>query len=645
MAVSPVNITRISENLQTSLVLNSVRRSQRDLFLSQTRIATGRRFVSPSEDPIAAARSLDLSQALQRQLQFRENAQYGENILSAADSALNEVADLMIQASSIASQNVSNLTSAAERQAEAEVVTAIRQQLQVVGNRQFDGRYIFAGLDTLSQPFVDGAAGVVYTGDTGELQTRLSGDLVSPVTMAGSAIFGALSRQIATNVNLTPVLSESTRLDDVTGANGRPIQVASLVFNEVGGAGVFTIDLSATDTLGDVVKAINDGAAAAGARLSATLTDTGIDIQPSGSSVSITDNSAGVTASSLGILTQTATNAAIIGIPLSALVTRLTPIEDLAQGTGFDVAGGLLITNGPTSATVDLSEAKTVQDVINALNNAGVFVVARINDAGTGIDVFNQASGTSLSIGENGGTTATDLGIRTFDTATPLSSLNFGLGVTPVAGTDDFRITASDGSTVDVNLDGAVSVGDVIDRINEAATAATVNISASFKGTGNGIQIEDGTSGSGELTVSRLNLSNAAEDLGLLASTASDGTLSGTDVNPTRTDGIIGALIDLERALRSDDTRGIGLAGERLGQLRDEVTRMHGIIGARAQAMSAKRLQTEDAAQTTQVFLSQVRDLDYTEAVTRLQAATTQLQAGLQTSAAITQLSLMDFLQ
>ncbi|MEK7710651.1 MAG: flagellar hook-associated protein FlgL [Planctomycetota bacterium] len=679
MAVSPVNITRISENFQTSLVLDSVRRSQRALFLSQTRIATGRQFVAPSEDPIAAARSLDLSQALQRQQQFRDNAQYGENILSAADGALSEIADLLIQASSAASRNVSNLTSAAERQAESEAVAAIRRQLQVVGNRQFDGRYIFAGRNTLSQPFVDGPAGIAFVGDTGELQTRLSEDLVSPVTMPGSEIFGALSSRITTDVNLTPVLTDSTRLEDITGATGSPIQTGILVFNEVGGAGVFKVDLSAADTIGDVVNAIkdprknkingssakalgrrgsrngkhftysdpvpNDAAGAAGARVTATLTDTGIKIQPAGFAVSVTDASAGATASGLGILTQTPTNATIIGGKLVPRITRLTPIEALAQGAGIDIAGGLVITNGPRSAVIDLSAATTVQDIINAINNAGVFVAARINDAGTGIDVFNQASGTSLSIGENGGTTAADLGIRTFSAATPLSSLNFGLGVSTVQGQDDLRITAGDGSTVDVNLDGAVTVGDAIDLINAAALAASVNITASFTDTGNGIQIQDGAGGAGDLAVSRLNLSNAAEDLGLLQGTFSDGTLVGADVHPTRTEGIFGALIDLENALRNDDTRGIGLAGQRLDQLRDDVTRMHGIVGARAQAMSANRLQAEDAAQSTEIFLSQVRDLDYTEAVTKLQAATTQFEAGLRTSAAITRLSLMDFLQ
>lgn len=645
MTVSPINITRISENFQTSLVLDSVRRSQRALFLSQTRIATGRQFVAPSEDPIAAARSLDLSQALQRQQQFRDNAQYGENILSAADGALSEIADLLIQASSVASQNVSNLTSAAERQAEAEVVTAIRHQLQVVGNRQFDGRYIFAGRNTLSQPFVDGPAGIAYVGDTGELQTRFSEDLVSPVTMPGSKIFGALSARVATDVNLTPVLTDSTRLEDITGATGGPIQTGTLVFNEVGGAGVFKVDLGAADTIGDVVNAINEAAGAAGARVTATLTDTGIEIQPAGSAVSVTDASAGATASGLGILTQTPTNAAITGGSLVPRVTRLTPIDALAQGAGIDIAGGLVITNGPRSAVIDLSAATTVQDIINTINNAGVFVAARINDAGTGIDVFNQTSGASLSIGENGGTTATDLGIRTFGTATPLSSLNFGLGVNTVSGQDDLRITAGDGSTVDVNLDGAVTVGDAIDLINAAALAASVNVTASFTDTGNGIQIQDGTSGAGDLTVSRLNLSNATEDLGLLQGTFSDGTLVGADVNPTRTEGILSALIDLEKALRNDDTRGIGLAGQRLDQLRNDLTQMHGIVGARAQAMSANRLQAEDAAQSTEVFLSQVRDLDYTEAVTQLQAATTQFEAGLRTSAAITRLSLMDFLQ
>jgi len=646
MAISPVNITRISQNLRTNLIVDSVRRNQLELFLTQTRIATGRRFVSPSEDPVGASRALDLTQALARQEQFVANVQYGDNFLTAADSALTELNSLLIQASSIASQTVSNLTSADERAAEAEVITAIRQQVQTVGNRQFDGRYIFAGRDTLDRPFVDGLGGVVYTGDIGELVTRVSDDLLSPISMPGSQVFGALSAPIASNVDLTPTLDDSTRLEDITGAAGETIRTGTLVFNEVGGAGVFTVDLSTADTIGDVVTAINDAAAVAAAGVTATLADTGLVIAPSGSSVSVTDSSGGAVAADLGILTPTPATTDIVGGTLLPQVTRLTPIEDLAGGAGIDIDSGFIITNGGQSATVDISAAVAVQDIVNAINNAGVHVLARVNEAGTGIDVFNQVSGTSLTIGENGGTTAADLGIRTFDTATPLDQLNFGNGIITLANKADIRVTAKNGKNVDVDLDGAATVGDVITRINDAATAASVAITASLATTGNGIQIDDQTGGTGNLTVGILNLAQAAMDLGLNQTVSGTTTvLIGADVNPTRTEGIIGALIDLENALRGDDTQGITAAGGRLDTLRNELTRMHGIIGARAQTMQTRRLQIEDAAGTAEVFLSQVRDLDYAEAVTQLQAAMGQLQANLRTSSIVMNLSVLDFLQ
>ena len=72
---------------------------------------------------------------------------------------------------------------------------------------------------------------------------------------------------------------------------------------------------------------------------------------------------------------------------------------------------------------------------------------------------------------------------------------------------------------------------------------------------------------------------------------------------------------------------------------------MHGIIGARSQTMATKRAQMEDAAATTQVFLSDVQELDYAEAATRLQTAMTQLQANLQAGSSVLNLSLLDFLR
>ncbi len=646
MAVNPVNVSRLSHNMQTQFTISTLQRNQLELFTAQSRIASGRSYVTPSEDPVAASRALDLTQALGRQNQFVNNLAHGDNMLAAADEAITEVSSLLIEAHSIASQNVGSLTSAAERSAEAELVTGIRQQLMVVGNRQFDGRYIFGGRDTMSQPFTDALGGVAYIGDTGDLFTRISDEFSAVTNVPGNLVFGALSARIASDVDLTPALSESMRVQDVLGARNEPIRAGTLIFNEVGGAGAFRVDLAEADTIGDVVRLINEGAAAAGASITATLAAEGLEIDPGGSEITIGDNSAGVVAADLGIFTNTPTDATIVGQRLNPRLTRLTPVADIARGAGLDTQNGFVVTNGAVTATVDISTAQTVQDIINAINNAGVSVMARVNDAGTGIDVFNQVSGTSLTIGENGGATAADLGIRTLDTATPLSALNFARGFDTKEGEDDLRITAQDGSTVDVNLDGAATIGDVITLLNEAATDAGVAVTASFAEVGNGIRLVDATGGTGLLSVSTLNASTAATDLGL-DQIADDGVseLTSRDTNPTRTEGVIGALVDLENALRADDTQGIAAAAQRIDEFSPEVTRVHGVVGARSQAMQSKLHQTQDAVQTTEIFLSEIRDLDYAAAAAEMQSALTQLQASYQTSSVLFDLSLMNFIR
>jgi len=460
-------------------------------------------------------------------------------------------------------------------------------------------------------------------------------------------LFRSLSEPIDSNAVLTPELTANVRLEDITGATGRQIRTGTLVINEVNGVGPFTIDLTHADTIGDVVNQINAAAEAMSSGVTATLVGNGIEIATGSSPVAISGSGSGGIAADLGINVDQPTSGTITGLDLVPRVTRLTPVDALAAGDGIDLESGFLVSNGDQSATIDLTNASTVQDIVNQINSAGVFVLARINDAGTGIDVFNQVSGTSLTIGENGGTTAADLGLRTFDTATPLDRLNSDLGVTRRDGVPDLQIIASNGDTVDVNFDTAQTVGDVIDLINAAAVDASVGVTASFTAVGNGLQLTDATGGSGTFAVSGLNESAAINDLGLANATLSEdgATLTGADANPTETRGIISSLLELERSLRSDDTRGISIAGGNLDGLAAEVTRIHGVIGARAQAMASKRQQVEDASITTETLLSDVRDIDYASAVTKLQASQTQLQATLQTSSLVLNLNLFDFLR
>lgn len=641
MAISPININRVSHNLRTLSTLESIRRSNLDLFTQQTRLATGRAFVSISEDPIAASQSLKFHDSLARQDQVLENLRHADVMLGTSDQALTEVNDLLIQAQSLATSSIGALADADERSANAALVAAIRDQLMAVANRQVNDRYVFAGRDTQRTPFVSALGGVAYMGDTGQVLAHVSALEQDAISLPGSEVFGALTAAIGSSIDMSPALADDTRLEDLAGANGQGIHPGAVVIAPDAGSPLI-VDLSQADTIGDVVDILN--AAAEDAGVSLTISLEGQALQATGATIQ--DTTGGTTASDLGLLVDPLGPAAAEAGSLRPRIAPNTLVENLNNGDGVDLEGGLRITNGLQVADVDLSEAETVQDLVNRINAAGAFVTARINAAGTGLEIVSRVSGISLSVAENTGTTAADLGLRTMQLTTPLSSLNFGRGVEVDPAGPDLRITTRAGTRFDVDLDTARTVGDVITLINGAATLAGVPVLASLSTTTNGIAIRDNTTGTGQFSVDRASIASfAVDDLGLRKSTTGMGNqIVGDDVGAVRAEGIFTALLDLERTLAGDDDRGISDAGERVVTFSRDVTRVQGILGAKAQTMRSRIDQTENAVAATRELLSGVEDLDYTEAITRFQQAQTTLQASLLSSSQLLNLSLFDYL-
>lgn len=644
MSISPINITRVSHNLRTMSMLESTRRNMVELFSQQNRLATGRNFVTSSEDPVAAAQAFSLHESINRQSQILENLRHADLMLSASDDALAEVNDLLNQAESLASRSIGAQANADERQANAALISEIRERLMIVGNRRVNGQYIFAGRDTQEAPFVSALGGIAYIGDTGDVLIRVSRLEQESINMPGNVLFGALSASIGGQTNLNPDLTAETRLNDLAGANLQGIRRGSIAITDPSGASML-VDVTSADTIGDVLDMLNAALESFGSGATVTIDGRGLTMVGAGPTISDPPN--GGTASDLGLVVSAADPAAAGVTDLAPRIAPITPIDVLNGGTGIDLDAGFRITNGPRSVVIDLSETASVQDIINEINNAGLYVHARVNDAGTGIEIVSQLSGAEMSVSENGGTTAADLGLLTFSRATGLETLNSGRGVELVAGEPDLRITDKTGAAFDVNLDGAETIGDVLDMINLAAADAGVAVESSLAVDGNGIAIVDSSGGGGALTIERgVQSSFAIEDLGLAdLIEGSDPELAGNDVAKVRAEGIFTALLDLESALLGNDERAISDTAERMTQFNQDVTREHGIIGARAQSMRARIEQTENAVIATRSFLSEIEDLDYTEAITRFQQAQTALQANLLSGSQLLNLSLLDFLR
>jgi flagellin-like hook-associated protein FlgL len=204
-----------------------------------------------------------------------------------------------------------------------------------------------------------------------------------------------------------------------------------------------------------------------------------------------------------------------------AVAAGMTGTTAHGSGLDFDQASGLQILNGGQAHTIDISSAVTVEDLLNTLNASPADVLAEISPDGRTLSISSRLSGTDFAIGENGGNTATHLGLRTFTAATLLEDLNHGLppGVHPNVIGDDFLIRRKDGVELRFDVSNYNTVGDVIDAINTHANNLDPNtrVVARLAVNGNGIElVDDGLTGNGQLTVEKINNSQAAEDLGLI---------------------------------------------------------------------------------------------------------------------------------
>lgn len=318
--------------------------------------------------------------------------------------------------------------------------------------------------------------------------------------------------------DVDPRLLPSARLADVLGTRAGATLPASGGNNNIAitalanGVDWNGVDVQFVDGVaaGDQAFAVYDGGAK-------TLT---IDIAPgatTANSVVAAINAEGTFSAQLG----KEVNSANDGTGLVSLNATATTAG--GSGTTFDTTG-IQIVNGNQTHVIEFSDADTVEDVLNALNASSASVLATINASGDGIDIRSRLSGVDFSIGENGGRSAEELGVRTLTRETRLEELNFGRGVNVADGTD-FQILRRDGTTLDVDVSSAETVGDVLDAINQHPDNQDVNrITAQLVAVGNGIELFDpNTAGGDVVTVTRVS-GFAAVDLGLLERGASEAT-------------------------------------------------------------------------------------------------------------------------
>ncbi|MEM1012781.1 MAG: hypothetical protein AAGI46_11250 [Planctomycetota bacterium] len=622
---SPVRVGELQRTLGAS---SQIAKTQAALAESTRQITTGKRITRPSDSPADAASAQQIRRSLELQEGYRTNLNHADRQLSRTDQALSDATDLLREARQIGLANAGDQATQAERDGAATVLRTIESQLLAVANTNEGGISLFGGGTRNPEPFRATGGGIVFSGGDQPIQSVVGrfGQTVE-TGVAAADVFGGNSRRVGT-LDLDPGVLGSTRLGELDGARGSGVERGSIRITNAGSSAV--VDLSDADTITDVINRIN----ATGIGVVASLT--GDALQVSGASVTVGEVGGG-TAADLGILSASPV-VTVAGDSLQARLTSFTPLASLNGGAGVS-AGTFDISNGSRSATINTAGLATVGDLVNAVNATDAGVSATISVDGTRVLLRNSTQGSDLRITDSGGgTTAQELGWLTFTDADPLTDFNNGLGVRLDPDGPDLSLTDVGGTTFEVDLDGTTDAASVVTAINTAAASAGATTTASFDPTLPGLRLINVQG------IGTLGTSQAVGDLGLDEPIAGN-TIEGRDVNAV---GVDGPFTHLKTLIRSLETGNLGQATTALSRLElseDQVITVRGEVGGQLREVEQRRDRLEDTELTQRELLSRLEDVDLSTAILEYETLQTSLQAQLQTTSNLLNLTLFDFLR
>lgn len=623
-------------------------------------VSTNCRINCASDDPSGMAQVLDITSNISCLNQYQANIDQGQTLLTAAETALDAMADQMLELNLLCSQLANASASAQERTDAAGSMQVYLDQLIDLTNTKAYGGYVFAGDQNQVAPFSyddpDNSTGVTYAGSDDPTCVKTGKNSILSIECCGCDLF----------------YEDKIIVDDSN---------HSLVFQENPGTG--------TENILTIEAIVPDGTytrEALAQIIETTMTQASLD------------KGYGV---GYGVTYDGSDNAFSIGTDKTAdpqmMTTLITVQTDTVRISGMGVSSGELpdmeieVINpstlneytpepeGTAPLTLTYSEANSSWTVENdpgyglpsEIEGDGQTLALDLDDNGTADIVLNfnatPEDGTTVFFdiveGFENNSILQDLGFES-DTVTiePVQS-RFAVAeaftVTGANNTIDFIETLTgeaDGST---QLTARIEPGTypdpesyarAVEKALETASAkngSRVNYEVIYNADNQGFTIQEDRATGRQLASFDLLFSSgtnsgssAATDLGFYTQDLHSGPVTGE----AATWSIFDTLFDLETSLAANDVDGIQRAMIRLENHYESLTSSMASVGTAYASLSVTAATASDTETTLTTQLSDVQDADTVAAIMTLNSAETVYEAALSSCSTIMGLSLVDYM-
>lgn len=184
-------VMRISSIQAFNNGVNGIGRNYSDVIRTQEQISSGKRILTPADDPVASVRLLQLEQQQAVLGQYKDNLTAAKNSLTQEETTLNSVNTVLQRIRELAVQAGGGALSAEDRKSIAkELGERENELLNLMNSRNARGEYLFAGFLGKTEPFIRNPDGTYsYFGDEGQRSLQVASSTTVAINDNGKRLF------------------------------------------------------------------------------------------------------------------------------------------------------------------------------------------------------------------------------------------------------------------------------------------------------------------------------------------------------------------------------------------------------------------------------------------------------------------------
>jgi flagellar hook-associated protein 3 FlgL len=177
----------------------------------QSQIATGKRILTPSDDPLGASRSIDIANSQAINNQFIKNRQIANSNLTDLDTSLGSITEQLVSDKTNLVGSAGTMTANQRSVLAINLTSSLNALIGLANTQDASGNYLYAGYQNKTKPFTATATGATYNGDSNQQYLQVDGQRQMVVNAPGDSVFQANGNDVfSTYSNLIAVLNDPT---------------------------------------------------------------------------------------------------------------------------------------------------------------------------------------------------------------------------------------------------------------------------------------------------------------------------------------------------------------------------------------------------------------------------------------------------